>query len=306
VARPLTEVEDTLADLSLILFLVSAGGVALAAGLGLFVSRTALAPAAAVSEAAREVAETKDLTRRIDVHGTDELASLASSFNEMLAALETSVGAQRRLVADASHELRTPLATLKINIEALQRTEDLDPEERDRILADLDAELGELGSLVGDVVDLAREPGEGQLVQQDVALDELAAEAVERARRRARKLTFEATLDPTLVSGDPSRLDRAISNLLDNAIKWSPDGGEVEVTLADGRLAVRDHGRGFGEQDLERAFERFYRADDARGMPGSGLGLSIVERIAAEHGGTVRAENADGGGARVELTLPLA
>jgi two-component system sensor histidine kinase MprB len=306
VARPLTEVNDTLGDLTLILILVSAGGAALAAGLGLLVARTSLAPAAAVSQAAREVAETKDLTRRIEVHGSDELASLAASFNEMLAALESSVGAQRRLVADASHELRTPLATLRTNIDTLQRRDQLSEEDRRRVLADIAAEMEELSALVGDVVELAREPDEGSGVRQDVRLDELAAAAVERARRRDRGLRFTQKLDDSLVSGDPARLDRAISNLLDNAVKWSPDDGEVEVTLAAGRLTVRDHGPGFSAADLERAFERFYRADEARGMPGSGLGLAIVQRIVSEHGGTATAANAPGGGAVVEIKLPLA
>jgi two-component system, OmpR family, sensor histidine kinase MprB len=306
VARPLSEVNDTLKDLTLILVLVSAGGIALGAGLGLFVARTSLAPAAAVSAAARDVAETQDLTRRIEVRGTDELGSLAASFNQMLAALESSVGAQRRLVADASHELRTPLATLRTNIDTLQRREDLDPAERQRVLADLTAEIEELSALVGDVIELAREPSAGTALRQDVRLDELASEAVERARRRARGLSFSERLDRTVVDGDPARLDRAVSNLLDNAIKWSPEGGEVEVTLAGGVLAVRDHGPGFSERDLARAFERFYRADEARGMPGSGLGLAIVQRIAEEHGGTATAANAPGGGARVELCLPLA
>jgi two-component system, OmpR family, sensor histidine kinase MprB len=306
VARPLTEVNNTLSDLTLILVLVSIGGVALGGGLGLFVARTSLAPAAAVSEAARDVAQTKDLTRRIDVHGTDELGTLAASFNQMLEALEQSVGAQRRLVADASHELRTPLATLRTNIETLERRDGLSEEERKRVLEDLDAEMEELTALVGDVVELAREPAEGGGVRQDLRLDELAAEAVARARRRGRGLRFTERLDDSVVSGDPARLDRAISNLLDNAIKWSPEGGEVEVTLEGGRLEVRDHGLGFGEEGLARAFERFYRADESRGMPGSGLGLAIVQRIVSEHGGTAKAANAPDGGAVVTISLPLA
>lgn len=305
VARSLDEVNNTLSDLTLTLILVSIGGAALAAGLGLLVARTSLAPAAAVSAAARDVAQTKDLTRRIEVHGTDELGTLAASFNQMLEALEQSVGAQRRLVADASHELRTPLATLRTNIETLERRDGLSEEERKRVLEDLDAEMEELTALVGDVVELAREPVEGGAVRQDVRLDELAGEAVGRARRRGRGLRFGERLDRSVVSGDPARLDRAISNLLDNAIKWSPAGGEIEVTLAGGRLEVRDHGPGFGDEDLARAFERFYRADEARGMPGSGLGLAIVQRIVSEHGGSVVAANAPDGGAVVTISLPL-
>jgi two-component system sensor histidine kinase MprB len=304
VARSLSEVNNTLSDLTVTLILISIGGIALAAGLGLLVARTSLAPAAAVSEAARDVAETKDLTRRIDVKGTDELASMATSFNLMLEALEQSVGAQRRLVADASHELRTPLATLRTNIETLERQATLSEDERQRVLDDLHAEMEELTALVGDVVELAREPAEGVAVRQDVRFDELASEAVARARRRGRGLEFAEKLEPTVVSGDPTRLDRAISNLLDNAIKWSPEGGTIEVSLAGGRLEVRDHGPGFGEDDLPHAFERFYRADDARGMPGSGLGLAIVQRIVSEHGGTATVVNAPDGGAAVSIALP--
>ncbi len=158
--------------------------------------------------------------------------------------------------------------------------------------------------MVSDVVELARESSENTAVEQDVRLDELVAAAVERAQRRARGLRFEQELEPRLVRGDPGRLDRAIGNLLDNAIKWSPDGGRVEVSAVDGTVRVRDHGPGFSAEDLPRAFERFYRADEARGMPGSGLGLAIVRRIAEEHGGTARVDNAPDGGAVAEIALP--
>jgi two-component system sensor histidine kinase MprB len=306
VARPLDEVNDTLSDLVLILALVSGGGIALAAGLGMLVARTSLAPAAAVSAAAEDVARTRDLTRRIEEPGSDELGRLAASFNEMMAALERSVGAQHRLVADASHELRTPLATLRTNIETLAREDQLDEAERRRVVADLAAELEDLSGLVADLVELAREPSDAPAISEDVRLDELASAAVERARRRARGLHFETSLEPSVVSGDPARLDRAIWNLLDNAIKWSPEGGTVEVEVTGGRLAVRDHGPGFSREDLPRAFDRFHRADDARGTPGSGLGLAIVRRITEEHGGRAQAENATGGGATVTVELPAA
>jgi two-component system sensor histidine kinase MprB len=303
-AASLDDTEETLSTLVLILFLVSAGGVALAAALGPVVARTALAPAAEVSGAAEEVARTQDLARRIDVRGDDELGRLAASFNEMMAALERSQGAQRRLVADASHELRTPLATLRLNIEALGRGEGLDPDERGRLVADLTDELEELTALVADVVELARDPGSDGLVVQDVRLDELGREALQRARRRARGLSFGERLSPALARGDPERLGRAISNLLDNAAKWSPVGGEVELTVAPGRVAVRDHGPGFSDEDLPRVFDRFWRSDEARGTQGSGLGLAIVQRVAEEHGGRARAANAPGGGALVEIELP--
>jgi two-component system sensor histidine kinase MprB len=303
-AQSLEDTNHTLSTLVIILALVSAGGIALAAALGPVVARAALAPAREVSGAAEEVARTHDLTHRIEVRGHDELGRLAASFNEMMAALERSESAQRRLVADASHELRTPLATLRTNIETLGRSEQIDPAERRRLVADLTDELEEMTGLVGDVVELARQPREGDLARQDIALDELARDAIERAERRARGLRFEARISPSLVHADPQRLGRAISNMLDNACKWSPPGGPVEIEVNGGRVTVRDHGPGFPGQDLDKVFDRFWRSDEARGKPGSGLGLAIVQRVAEEHGGSVRADNAEGGGAVVSLELP--
>ncbi len=303
-ARSLEDTNQTLHTLIIILALVSAGGIALAAALGPVVARTALAPAGEVSDAAEEVARTHDLTHRIEVRGDDELGRLAASFNEMMAGLERSEAAQRRLVADASHELRTPLATLRTNIETLSRGDQLDPEERQRLVDDITQELEEMAELVGDVVELARAPGQDAVLRQDVALDELARDAIERARRRDRRITFEERLEPSVVNADSQRLGRAISNMLDNACKWSEPGGTVEVEAAGGRVTVRDHGPGFPPRDLDKVFDRFWRADEARGKPGSGLGLAIVQRVAEEHGGSVRAENAPDGGAVVTLELP--
>jgi two-component system sensor histidine kinase MprB len=304
VARSLTDTNHTLNTLIIILAAVSAGGIALAAALGPFVARAALAPAGEVSDAAEEVARTQDLTHRIEVRGDDELGRLAASFNEMMAALERSEAAQRRLVADASHELRTPLATLRTNIETLGRSDDLSPEERKRLVADVTGELEEMTELVGDVVELARAPGQDAIGRQDVALDELARDAIERAERRARELRFEQQLQPSLVHADAQRLGRAISNMLDNAAKWSPPGATIEVSVTGGEIKVRDHGPGFPPADLDKVFDRFWRADDARGKPGSGLGLAIVQRVADEHDGIAAASNADDGGAVVSLRLP--
>jgi two-component system sensor histidine kinase MprB len=304
VARSLEDTNHTLNTLILILALVSAGGIALAAALGPVVARAALAPAGEVSDAAEEVARTHDLTHRIDVRGDDELGRLAASFNEMMAALERSEAAQRRLVADASHELRTPLATLRTNIETLGRSDGLDEEERQRLVGDVTEELEEMTELVGDVVELARAPGQDAIVRQDVALDELTRDAIERAERRSRGIGFEARLQPSLINADPQRVGRAISNMLDNAAKWSPAGGEVEVEVDGGRVTVRDHGPGFPDGNLDKVFDRFWRADEARGKPGSGLGLAIVQRVADEHDGRARASNAPDGGAVVSLELP--
>ena len=304
VARSLADTNHTLNTLIIILAVVSAGGIALAAALGPFVARAALAPAGEVSDAAEEVARTHDLTHRIEVRGDDELGRLAASFNEMMAALQLSEAAQRRLVADASHELRTPLATLRTNIETLGRTDDLDPAERKRLVADVTDELEEMTELVGDVVELARAPGQDAIARQDVALDELTRDAIERAQRRAREIRFDQRLEPSIVHADAQRLGRAISNMLDNACKWSPEGGEIEVRVAAGRVTVRDHGPGFPADHLDKVFDRFWRADEARGKAGSGLGLAIVQRVAEEHDGSALASNAADGGAIVSLELP--
>jgi len=311
VARPLTDVDRTLDRLAIVLVVVSAGGIALAAVLGRVVARTALRPVGQLTDAVEHVGETGDLTRRIavsergerDGRDGDEIARLARSFNAMLAALEASVGRQRQLVADASHELRTPLTSLRTNIEVLTLPTDLPDEERTRLLADVVEQLDELSGLVGDLVELAREQEPEQAVE-DVRLDQLVAEAVERARRRPGAPLFAAELAPTLVRGVPARLDRAVANLLDNAAKWSPAGAEVTVRLEGGELSVRDRGPGIAPADLPHVFERFYRAPSARGLPGSGLGLAIVRQVAELHGGAVVAEAAPGGGALLRLTLP--
>ncbi len=303
IARPLTEVDEVLADLRLILFLVALGGVALACVLGFTVARAALAPARRLTSTAEEITATGDLSRRVEAEGEDELGRLAASFNTMLGALEQAVRAQRQLVADASHELRTPLTSLRTNVELLARSDGLEAEERRRLLADVEAELEELTDLVADVVELARD-GEQVLHVEELRLDTLVADAVERARRHAPGLRFQTELEETVVRGDPARLHRAVSNLLDNAAKWSPPGGLVEVRVRAGEVVVRDYGPGIAPEDLPHVFDRFYRSPAARGMPGSGLGLAIVRQVAEAHGGSVAAEAAEGGGTLVRLSLP--
>jgi two-component system, OmpR family, sensor histidine kinase MprB len=304
VARSLSDVDQTLSRLALILIAICAGGVGLAIGLGLLVARTALRPVAKLTDAAEHVARTRDLSRRIQTGSSrDELARLARSFNTMLGALERSLASQRQLVADASHELRTPLTSLRTNVEVLADGERLAPAERERLLADVVAQLEELTALVGDLVDLAREEEQPEN-PEDVRFDLLVEGAVARARRHWPELSFRAELEPSLVHADVSRLDRAVANLLANAAQWSPPGGAVEVELSGGELRVRDHGPGFAADELEHVFDRFYRSPAARGRPGSGLGLAIVRQVAETHGGTVVAANAPGGGALVRLRLP--
>jgi two-component system, OmpR family, sensor histidine kinase MprB len=300
--RPLDEVDRTLRDLAFALALISLGGIALAVWLGRIVARTALRPVRQLTEAAEHVARTRDLSRRIRADGTDELSRLGASFNTMLEALADAERSQRRLVADASHELRTPLTSLRTNIEVLSSGR-LPPEEHERLLHDLIAQLEELTVLVADLVDLAR-GDEPEADIEDVRLDTLVAEAVERARRHASDKVFSTQLEPCLVEGVPGRLDRAVTNLLDNAAKWSPAGGRIEVSVRDGEVTVRDHGPGIADADLPYVFDRFYRAQGARGLPGSGLGLAIVRQVAESHGGSVVAERANGGGARMSIKLP--
>jgi two-component system sensor histidine kinase MprB len=215
---------------------------------------------------------------------------------------EAAAERQRQLVTDASHELRTPLTSLRTNIEVLARPGGLAEAESGRLMEDVVEQLGELGALVGDVVELARDE-EPAAELEDVRFDELVAAAVARARRRAGAPLFAVELEPCIVRGAPARLDRAVTNLLHNAAKWSPLGAEVTVALRGGELAVRARGPGIAPQDLPRVFERFYRAPSARGMPGSGLGLAIVRQVAELHGGRVEAGNAEGGGALLRLVL---
>ncbi len=302
-ARSLESVDSVLARLRLILLLVCAGGVALAAALGRLVSRNVVAPIVHVTEAARHIAATEDLGRRIEVETQDEVGELAAHFNAMLDTLERSIGAQRQLVADASHELRTPVTSLRTNIEVLAEHDTLAPEERARLLADVEEQIEELGALIADLIELAR-GDEPRRETEDVRLDELVEEAVARAHRHAPGVAFEGTLEPAVVEGSRGRLARALNNLLDNAARHSPPGAVVEVSAGPDGVRVRDHGAGIAEEDLPYIFDRFYRGASARGRTGSGLGLAIVRQVAEQHGGSVRAANAEGGGAEFVLALP--
>jgi two-component system, OmpR family, sensor histidine kinase MprB len=303
VAGSLGATDQALSRIKLLLFLIAVVGVAVAAGLGLAVSGAALAPVRRLTQTTEEVTETRDLSRRIQASGRDELGRLADSFNTMLAALEESARAQRQLVSDASHELRTPLTSLRTNIEVLSRDGVLDPKERENLLRDVSEQLIEMSALVAELVELAR--GDEKAVDpEDVRLDLVAAEAIDRTRRNRPGVTFKPQLEESLVRGVPSTIERAVSNLLDNAAKWSPPGGEVDVIVRNGEVAVRDRGPGIADEDVPFVFDRFYRAPSARSMPGSGLGLAIVRQVAEAHGGTVCVEAPTDGGTRMRLTLP--
>ncbi len=299
VAHPLTEANATIANVRWLLLVLTFGG-ALAAGLfGRLTANAVLRPVRSLAGTVRHVRATRDLNRRIPVSGRDELASLAADFNSMLAALDESQQAQQQLIADASHELRTPLTAHRANIELLARP-DLPVERRQDVLAAAVRGIEELSSLVGDLIQAARD-GRSVDAREPVPLDELVAAAVERAQHRAPELRFESRLVPYRLAGARARLERAVDNVLDNAIKWSPPGGIVGVKLVDGQLTVQDHGPGIAEADLPHVFDRFYRSTAARALPGSGLGLAIVKQTVDDHGGTVTVANTPGAGTLVAL-----
>jgi len=306
IAHPLTEIDDTLSSLRVALIVVSLGGVALAAVLGLVIAGTTLRPVRRLTAAAEHVAQTQDLSAEIAETRKDELGRLASSFNTMLRALASSREQQTQLVADASHELRTPLTSVRTNVEVLARQTDMAAPERARLLADVTTQMEELSLLVGDLVELAR--GDTAAADEEpvtLRFDELIDRAVGRARLHARdvQVSLLATA-PCELDARRGRLERALANVLDNAGKWSPAGGTVEVLQSGGTVTVRDHGPGIDPVDLPHVFDRFYRAAAARSMPGSGLGLAIVRGIVEEHGGTVTAAVTEGGGTIMTISLP--
>ena len=301
--RSLEGVDTTLSRLRWLLLVLCVAGTALAAALGRLFSRPVMQPVTDLTEAAEHITATEDLGRRVDARGDDEVGRMAARFNTMLDTLEGSVEAQRRLVADASHELRTPVTSLRTNIEVLLAGDDLPEGARRRLLEDVREQTEELSGLITDVIELAR--GEVPLSgTEDVRLDEVVAITAGRVGRSHPDARFELDLEPSVVEGLPDRLARAVGNLLDNAAKYGPPGGVVEVTVRDGELAVRDHGPGVADADAPFVFDRFYRGDGARGRHGSGLGLAIVRQVADSHGGSVSVEAAPGGGALFRLRIP--
>jgi two-component system sensor histidine kinase MprB len=306
VALPLTGVDSVLSGLALTYALLIGGGVLLAALLGAGISRSALAPIERFLRRTEHVTaslnDPAQATVRLEEEGASELRRLAVSFNRTLDALERSVDAQRQLIADASHELRTPISALRSDIQIFLDAERLPAAERVALQHAILAELDELTQLVAGVLELARGSSLGGAAEP-LELDLIVREAVDRARRRAPALRFAVELDPTEMMGVGERVSRAVTNLIDNACKWSPAEGEIEVRLHDGVLSVRDHGPGFEQRDLPHVFDRFYRAPGARGKPGSGLGLAIVKQAAEAYGGFARAENAPDGGAVVSVSF---
>jgi len=302
---PLTGVNEGLHHLVLALWIIILIGVGLAVLLGLGVGRAVLAPLDELTGTVEELARTTDVSRRLDPGGPDELGRLRRAFNRLLAALDASRESQRQLVLDASHELRTPLTSLRTNMEVARRMEELVPEDRDILIGDVLTQLDELTSLVADMAELAR--GEQPHQRQGaIRFDELVLTAVEAATThgRSRNVSFVTSVSPSWVEGSASRIERAVDNLLDNALKYSPDNGVVEVACGDGVLVVRDHGPGVADTDITHIFDRFYRAPEARSRPGSGLGLAIVAQVAVDEGGQVSVHHPPGGGALFRFALP--
>ncbi len=311
-AQSLQPTRQQLADLSLVLLLIGGAGVVVSALAGTAVARTGLRPVQRLTRATERVAQTGDL-RPIQVEGDDELVRLSHSFNQMLSAVAHAQDRQRQLVADAGHELRTPLTSLRTNLELLLAAEApgaprLSEEDKAEIHGDLRAQLDELTQLIGDLVELAREDAPQQN-PEEVDVVEVVEQALARARRRASDVHFEVDLQPWYLFGEPVSLERAVLNLLDNAVKFSPAGGTVRVDLrpaGDGYafLQVADAGPGINDADLPYVFDRFYRSDEARTLPGSGLGLAIVKSAAERHGGAAYAGRSADGGALLAMKLP--
>ncbi|MGC0417506.1 sensor histidine kinase [Embleya sp. AB8] len=309
VSRPLGEIESSLDSLAAWLAVVSAIGVLGAATLGLLVARAALKPVDRLTDAAEHIARTEDLDTVIPIAGKDEIARLGRSFNAMTASLKASRLRQQRLIADAGHELRTPLTSLRTNTDLLLRSEQtgrpIPAADKERLLHNVKAQLVELSDLVGDLLLLARpEQVPSGPPTTSAPLHTAIDRAVNRARLRAPDAQIEVDTTAWYVRGEPAALERAVVNLLDNALKFGGTEGAVEVRLADGELTVRDHGPGIAADDVPYVFERFWRAPAARGLPGSGLGLAIVARTVADAGGTVALEPAPGGGTIARLRLP--
>ena len=302
VAQPLDVVDGALAQTRLLLIAFAAAAIILAGVVGAFVGRAALAPVKRLTTTVEEVTRTRDLSRRVAAKGGDELSRLGTSFDAMLGQLEMSLRSQRQLVSDASHELRTPLTSLRTNLELLERGQPADPIERQQLLGDLVRQMERMTALVHDLIEVARDEDTPMPFEQ-LQLAEIVHEVVDDMRFRYPKVRFNVTATPSSINGVKVRVARAITNLLDNAAKYSPAGATVEVTVANGEISVRDHGPGVAAEDAPRVFDRFWRSNDARQLPGSGLGLSIVKDVAESHGGSVTLERPIDGGARFRLRL---
>lgn len=309
VARSLAPVEAIRAQLLTIATVFGGLGIVAALAAGAAVASGALTPLRRLSRTAERIAHTGELAHRVGLEGSDELAAFARSFDTMLDRLQSTVAeveraqhAQRQLVADASHELRAPLAAVRANVELLALGSEAPIGDRDEIIADTVSGIERLTALVSQLIELAREEQRAH-EREPIQLDALVAREVVRTQHRYPGVRFDPRLEPTLVIGDPEALTRAVSNLLDNAGKWSPAGGTVHIDVRNRVLEIRDDGPGIDDADLPRIFERFYRGSRSANVPGSGLGLAIVRQVMASHGGHVMARSGPGSGAVFTATF---
>jgi signal transduction histidine kinase len=303
VARPLHDQTAVLTTLAVLLIALTLAGGLVAAVTARLAARRVLRPVRVLTDTVEHVTATQDLSARVDLTGRDEIARLGRSFATMMTALDTSVHAQRQLVADASHELRTPLTSLTTNLELLADGDGLRDPDAPALVRDAIEQARELRSLINNLVDLARY-GKDTARTEDTRLDLVAETVIAKAAARPAAPRFESALSPCLVHVDPDAIERAIGNLVDNAIKWSPPGGRIRVTVADGEFSITDQGPGIPSKDLPFIFNRFYRSTEARSMPGSGLGLAIVRQVIETHDGTVSAQPLDQG-LRIHFTVPV-
>ncbi|SEP78619.1 sensor histidine kinase [Microlunatus flavus] len=305
VARPLGPVLEILSTERLIVLCVVLASMVGAGVAGFFVARSALRPVRQLTAAVQHVTDTRDFQPIAIKYAFGDLSVLAASFNQLMRAITRMRERQSRLVADAGHELRTPLTSLTTNVDLLSsdlRNGYLSDTQKSQILGDVRAQLGELTGLVGDLVQLSRDDSAGSFKPTD--LRTVVQAAVERVRRRGSDRVFDVSLDEFHVIGDPDGLERTVTNLLDNAVKWSPSGSTIRVRLEGNRLRVADSGPGIPEADLPYVFDRFFRGSSARKTPGTGLGLSIVAKTIEDHGGSVSAGRSDDGGAEFTIQLP--
>ncbi|MGW1171644.1 HAMP domain-containing sensor histidine kinase [Streptomyces sp. NPDC002550] len=302
VAQQYSDTEDLLRELKERTVELSAIVLVVAGLAGWWLARRIAGRLVRLTRVAEDVARTGRLDTAVPVAGPDEVGRLGRAFDGMLGRLAASEEVQRRLVQDAGHELRTPLTSLQANAALLDRIDQLPPQAKADLIADMKSETRELVNLVNELVDLAA--GDRNAEQPtEIVLGALAEDAAALARRRTgREILVDC--DDTVVRARPEAVQRALSNLLENAAKFDQDGTEpIEVAITGTRVEVRDRGPGIAEADLSRVFDRFYRADSARSLPGSGLGLAIVHAVAAAHGGTAFAHNRAGGGAVIGFTL---
>ncbi|WP_231873201.1 MULTISPECIES: HAMP domain-containing sensor histidine kinase [Kitasatospora] len=309
-ALPLQDVEDSLRSLAFLMTGVAGLGVIGAGVAGRLVARSALKPVDQLTGLIEHIARTEEVGTTIPVHGKDEIARLSTSFNSMSTALANSRERQTRLIADAGHELRTPLTSLRTNVDLLIRSDAqgraLPPETRARMLGNMKAQMQELTVLIGDLLQLSRpDTPNPEAVRTVVPFHETVGRALERGRLRGPSLVFDTDVRPWYVHGDPAALERAVINLLDNAVKYSPPAGTVDVALREGRLTVRDRGPGIPADELPYVFDRFWRSPSSRQLPGSGLGLSIVAQTVRDAGGQVALGPAPDGGAGTQAVLVL-